>query len=37
MAFDSAITVKNGLLSPDLARPGFGLELKESDIGKFKV
>ncbi len=37
MAFDGALTVQNGLLSPNLNRPGFGLELKESEIQKYKA
>ena len=37
MAFDGAIKVTNGVLSPDLSRPGFGLILKEADMRKYKV
>jgi hypothetical protein len=37
MAFDGALEVKNGLLSPDLSRPGFGLKLKEAEMHKYKV
>jgi len=37
MSFDGAIEVKNGLLTPDLTRPGFGLDLKESEIQKYKA
>jgi L-alanine-DL-glutamate epimerase-like enolase superfamily enzyme len=37
MAFDGALKVTNGLLSPDLSRPGFGLTLKEKDIHQYKV
>jgi L-alanine-DL-glutamate epimerase-like enolase superfamily enzyme len=37
MAFDGAIQVKNGVLSPDLSRPGFGLILKDVDMRQYKV
>jgi len=37
MAFDGASEVTNGLLSPDLSRPGFGLELKEQNMRPYKV
>src|SRR5581483_10425713 len=37
MAFDGALEVRNGFLSPDLSRPGFGLVLKETDMQAFLV
>lgn len=37
MAFDGALDVTNGFLSPDLSRPGFGLTLKEGDMSQYKV
>jgi L-alanine-DL-glutamate epimerase-like enolase superfamily enzyme len=37
MAFDGALQVTNGLLSPDLSQPGFGLRLKEADMQKYRV
>ncbi len=37
MAFDGAIEVRKGFLSPDLSRPGFGLVLKEKDMQPYKV
>lgn len=37
MFFEGALTPLRGLLSPDSARPGFGLECKEADMEKFKV
>ena len=37
MAFDGALDVTKGLLSPDLSRPGFGLVLKEPDIQRYRV
>jgi L-alanine-DL-glutamate epimerase-like enolase superfamily enzyme len=37
MAFDGAIEVREGLLSPDLSRPGFGLVLKEPDVKSYQV
>lgn len=35
MLFDGAIEPMNGVLHPDLSRPGIGLELKERDARKF--
>ena len=37
MAFDGASEVKNGMLCPDLTRPGFGLVLKDPDMERYKV
>ena len=37
MAFDGTLKVTNGLLSPDLSRPGFGLTLKEEDMNQYRV
>jgi L-alanine-DL-glutamate epimerase-like enolase superfamily enzyme len=37
MAFDGALEVKNGMLCPDLTRPGFGLVLKERDMEPYRV
>lgn len=35
--FDGTIQPKNGYLSPDLSRPGFGIQLKSVDIEKYQV
>ena len=35
MLFDGAIEPVNGILYPDLSRPGIGLVLKERDARKF--
>lgn len=35
--FDGAASPVNGVLIPDLSRPGLGLTLKEADIQKFKI
>ncbi len=35
MAFDGAIEAQNGLLTPDLSKPGFGLLLKEADMRQY--
>jgi L-alanine-DL-glutamate epimerase-like enolase superfamily enzyme len=35
LAFDGAIEAKDGFLTPDLSRPGFGLVLKEADIRQY--
>src|SRR6185437_11941820 len=35
MLFEGAPTPVNGVISPDLARPGFGLELKRSEAARF--
>ncbi|MGE5353840.1 MAG: enolase C-terminal domain-like protein [Acidobacteriota bacterium] len=37
MFFDGAAKPKEGVLYPDLSRPGLGLELKRKDIEKFRV
>ena len=37
MAFDGALEAKNGLLTPDLTRPGFGLVLKRSAMRPYHV
>ncbi|MGD0443539.1 MAG: enolase C-terminal domain-like protein [Edaphobacter sp.] len=37
MAFDGALEVTKGFLSPDLSRPGFGLVLKETDMQPYRV
>jgi hypothetical protein len=35
MLFDGAIAPKAGLLHPDLARPGLGLEFKRADAARY--
>ena len=37
MFFDGALTPVNGVLYPDLSRPGMGLELKRSDAAQYAV
>lgn len=37
MLFDGARKPVKGDLSPDLSRPGLGIELKRADAGKFKI
>jgi L-alanine-DL-glutamate epimerase-like enolase superfamily enzyme len=37
MLFDGALAPVDGCLTPDLTRPGAGLELKESDAARFAV
>lgn len=37
MCFDGALQPEKGLLHPDSSRPGLGLELKRSDIEKYRV
>lgn len=37
MFFEGALAASSGLLKPDAARPGFGLECKWPDMEKFKV
>ncbi len=37
MAFDGAIEVADGVLRPDLLRPGFGLTLKNADMQRYQV
>lgn len=35
MAFEGAIEAKDGYLTPDLSKPGFGLVLKEADVRQY--
>lgn len=37
MAFDGTLTPHEGLLTPDLSRPGLGLTLRRTDLGKYAV
>lgn len=37
MLFDGALTPKNGVLYPDLSRPGMGLEFKKQDAAQFAI
>jgi L-alanine-DL-glutamate epimerase-like enolase superfamily enzyme len=37
MFFDGAVTPADGVLYPDLSRPGLGLELKRSDAERYRV
>ena len=37
MLFDGAPTPKHGMLSPDFARPGLGLDFKRKDAEKYQV
>ncbi len=37
MLFDGAAVVSDGVLAPDLSRPGLGIEFKRRDAEKFKV
>lgn len=37
MFFDGALPPSRGMLTPDPARPGFGLECKQADMEKYKV
>jgi L-alanine-DL-glutamate epimerase-like enolase superfamily enzyme len=37
MIFDGAIQAKNGVLKPDVSRPGLGLELKRTDAEQYRV
>lgn len=37
MAFDGALTPNDGMLTPDLSRPGLGLELRRSDMARYAV
>jgi len=37
MLFDGALTPVKGALSPDLSRPGLGLEFKRADAERFAV
>jgi hypothetical protein len=35
MFFDGALRPVNGVLYPDVSRPGLGLELKAKDVARF--
>jgi L-alanine-DL-glutamate epimerase-like enolase superfamily enzyme len=37
MLFEGALTPKQGILYPDLSRPGMGLELRKADAAKYAV
>jgi L-alanine-DL-glutamate epimerase-like enolase superfamily enzyme len=37
MAFDGALQAKNGVLTPNLSEPGFGLVLKKADIERYRA
>ena len=37
LLFDGVLEPQNGVLRPDLSRPGMGLELKRSDAQQFLV
>lgn len=37
MLFEGALTPKQGILYPDLARPGMGIELRKADAAKYAV
>jgi L-alanine-DL-glutamate epimerase-like enolase superfamily enzyme len=37
MLFDGALTAVNGVLRPDLSRPGLGIEFKRTDAASFAV
>lgn len=37
MLFDGAIQASDGVLRPDLSRPGIGIELKRADAERYKV
>ncbi len=37
LLFDGALTPKNGVLTPDLSRPGMGLEFKRADAAKYAM
>src|SRR5581483_2918995 len=37
MFFDGVLTPRNGMLSPDLSRPGLGLELRRADVARYAV
>jgi len=37
MLFDGTLLPKNGVLYPDLSRPGMGLEFKRADAEKYRV
>lgn len=37
MLFDGAMTADQGMLRPDLSRPGLGLDFKEQDAGSYEI
>jgi L-alanine-DL-glutamate epimerase-like enolase superfamily enzyme len=37
LIFDGALMPENGVLRPDLTRPGIGLELKRADAERYRV
>jgi L-rhamnonate dehydratase len=37
MLFDGAAEVRNGMIAPDLSRPGMGLTLKAADAARFAL
>jgi hypothetical protein len=37
MLFDGVMQPKNGYISPDVTRPGIGIEFKYSDAEKYKI
>jgi hypothetical protein len=37
MFFDGFSEPSNGCMTPDLSRPGMGLELKREDAAKFEI
>jgi hypothetical protein len=37
MLFDGAPNVKDGMIEPELSRPGMGLEFKEKDAEQYAV
>ncbi len=37
MFFEGALTPRNGMLYPDLSRPGLGLELRRADVAQYAV
>ena len=37
MLFDGAPEPRDGMLAPDLSRPGLGLALKRADAERFRV
>jgi L-rhamnonate dehydratase len=37
MLFDGAAEVRNGMIAPDLSRPGMGLTLKAANAARFAL
>jgi hypothetical protein len=37
MFFDGFCEPQNGIMKPDLTRPGNGLELKEKDVAAYRI